>query len=148
MANTNGGNNQINLNTMSVLDHYKESLKTFSTSAEQVCSRKNTPRWFQDFSKLLANFLNDFSSIFMDLEKHIGLVESELSIQKAVTDGLQNERQRLEDMIRDNKDIIYELEGEVEDLRQYSRRTNLLIHGMEEEDKEDTDAKVLELLQN
>ena len=43
---------------------------------------------------------------------------------------------------------IRDLEVDLEDQRQYSRRTNILVHGLEEEARENTDTKVLEILQN
>ena len=40
------------------------------------------------------------------------------------------------------------MEAELEDLRQYSRRTNILIHGVEEEAQESTDNKVMSIINN
>ena len=145
----NGIDGETNQRAFSVMDRFKGSLKSFASSTKQVCDRKNTPRWFHDFSKILDTFFKDiYISIFVASENSLGMIESELTIQKAVTDGLENARLRLEQLLRENKALIYELEGDLEDLRQYSRCTNLLIHGLEEEAQENTDHKVLEVLQD
>ena len=77
----------------------------------------------------------------MELEKKCYHVEGTLAIQKAVTDGLESDWKRLQKQI--NK-----LEADLEDHRQYSRRTNILIHGLEEEAQEVTDNKVLQIFHN
>ena len=43
-------------------------------------------------------------------------------------------------------EYVKDLEADVEDLRQYSRRTNLLFHGIEEGDRENTDDKIMEVI--
>lgn len=134
----NGGHDEV---ALPVLDRFKGSLQTFLTNVKQVCSHKNTPGWFQDFYKHLDSFSNDFTATIMDLEKNHSLLESELVIQKVITDGLEKERKRLDKNVND-------LEAGLEDQRQYSRRTNILIHGLDEEAQEKTDDKMLEILQN
>ena len=112
----------------------KASIGIFIGNVEQIASRKQCPAWFAEFSKQLETILGVVVTTVTDLE-------SKLAIQKAVTDGLSNDRVILNEKIS-------LLEEELEDQRQYTRRTNLLFHGIEEEKGEDTDMKVMNIINN
>ena len=104
-------------------------VKQFLNNVEQ--STKKAPAWFDGFKKHLIKFTGD-------VEKAVGELESSLNVQKSVTDALAENKSKLEVRIK-------QLELDLEESQQYSRRTNVLIHGIEEEDKEDTDRKAHEL---
>ena len=125
--------------TASTVEHFKSSLGTFLANVKQLSERNKVPTWFNEFYKHLSNFSTDFTATIVALEKHDQLLESQLAIQKTVTDRLDGERKKLDDYVND-------LEADVEDLRQYSRRTNLLFHGIEEGDRESTDDKIMEVI--
>ena len=127
--------------TKPVLDHFKGSLEVLLNNMKQASTKHKFPNWFQDFFKQFESFANDLTVTVMLLEKNDNKLESQLAIAKAVTDGLVSEMERLEERIND-------LEAELEDQRQYSRRTNLLFHGIEEEDRESTDDKVTNVIKN
>ena len=132
---------QDNAVDLPILESFKESLNSFLANVEKTSSAKNTPKWFSDFKDHLVTFSNDFLATIMKLEKQQIELESKLGVQKAVTDGLSNERVRLNERIAD-------LEEELEDLNNYTRRTNLLFHGLEEEKDESTDDKILGILKD
>ena len=122
-----------NVNDLPILSQFKGKIDVFKKNVNQVVSKKNCPAWFGDFCKYLDTFVNEVADTVAELE-------GQLAIQKAVTDGLAEDRKRLQ------KKIDF-LEDELEDQRQYSRRTNLLFHGLDEDPKEKTDDKVLEIMQ-
>ena len=119
-----------------VLSSFKESVNTFIANMKKSSAGKNVPKWFHDFCEHLELFNNNFISTVMKLEKNQCELESKLAVQKAVSDGLVKDRVKLQEK-------IVELEVELDDLNNYTRRTNLLIHGLEEENGENTDTKVL-----
>ena len=124
-----------------VMERFKASLESFQNNVKQVTSIKNVPVWFKDFSSHLDVFSNDVVTTIMQLESDQCQLKGELAIQKAVTNALDKERKNLQDQVT-------RLETELEDLQQYTRRTNVLIHGLEEEPNEDTDKKVLDILKS
>ena len=136
MGENNGGNDELQM-----FDHFKASLDNFLGNVKEIASRNKVPAWFNDFFKHLENFSTDFAASVKRLEQNDHLLESQLGIQKAVTDALQDERGNLERKVAG-------LDAEVENLRLYSRRPNLLIHGIAEEDNESTDNKVMNVLNN
>ena len=87
--------------------------------------------------------LNEAEIKINHLQEKINVLEGSLAVQKAVTDTLSNDRHRLE------VNIIF-LEDELDDLQQYSRRTCLLIHGVEESQNEgqneDIEAVVMNII--
>ena len=127
--------------TLPNFNRFKESLKVFLASTRQIAQKNKVPAWFNEFSNHLETFSDELSATVMNFEKIDCSLESQLSVQKAVTDGLVNERKKLEEKIS-------VLKAEVEDLRQYSRRTNLLIHGVEETAQENTDNIIIDVINN
>ena len=124
-----------------IVKHFKECLQSFQQNARQIAVKKGVPGWFNDFSKHLESFADDISSTLMKLENSNNQLVSKLAIQKAVTDGLVSDRLHLQEQIE-------RLQADLEDQRQYSRRTNLLFHGLDENAKENTDDLVLGILNN
>ena len=130
-----------NNSELPIMERFKVSVESFLKSVKQITTKKSVPAWFNDFAVHLDSFSNEVSTTVMQLESNQCQLQSDLAIQRAVTDGLDKNRKKL-------KTRVDELESELEDLQQYTRRTNILIHGLEEEPQEDTDKKVLDILQN
>ena len=85
------------------------------------------PGWFKPFIELMKSFLKNVAVSFNDME-------GSLAVQKAVIDALVMDRDQLK--------------LKVEELRQYTRRNQLLIHGVDEKDgHEDTDAEVISVFE-
>ena len=97
-----------------VLSRFKGCLDKFIKNMTQICTRKNVPAYFVDFTKQLDDFSNEIASSLMALEVKQSQQEGQLAIQKTVIDRLDNERERLKKRVQD-------LEEEMEDHRQYSR---------------------------
>ena len=133
-------NESIAAQSLPIVERFKGALELFLGNAKQIVGRKNCPAWFTDFSKHLETFSNETATTLMELEASQEKLQASLAVQKAVTDGLVENRKSLEKRIA-------VLETDLEDLRQYSRRTNLLIHGVDEEANECTDDKVLDIIQ-
>ena len=112
----------VNLFKLNV-DHFLKSLDDGSRTA---------PQWFKKIHQALSKFATDTINVVSELEGSLG-------VQKAVTDALANNKTMLEKHLE-------ELEGELEEMQQYSRRTNILIHGVEEKPNEDTDAAAMEII--
>ena len=120
--------NTINL---PVLNAFKTACNSFMESTKKMAGgakNNKTPLWFGEWSKHLESFLTETANAVESLEKSNVAMDSKIAVQSTVADRLVEQ---------------------VHELRQYSRRTNLLIHGVEETDqpgtKEDTDTKVTEI---
>ena len=116
-------------------------MDTFLGNVKQLSEKNKVPTWFHEFYKHLSNFSTEFTATITALQKQDTLMESQLAVQKTVTNRLDEERKNLES-------YVGELEADLEDLRQYSRRTNLLIHGIAEDEQESTDNKVMEVFKD
>lgn len=112
-----------------VLTNFQNQVKTFLQNVEE--STKGAPKWFNNFKRHLVVFTTD-------MEKTVSELESGLIVQKSVTDALVENKTKLEERVT-------QLESDLEESQQYSRRTNVLIHGVEEERNEDTDLIAHEL---
>ena len=123
----------------SALNQFNNNYEVFHGVIEEIVSRDGVPPWFQEFSKALNTFINEVGGTKKRLEDQFSQLQGDLAIQKAITDGLDNDRTRLQLKVD-------QLEADLEDQRQYSRRTNVLIHGCEEKPKEDTEQVVLDVL--
>ena len=126
-------NNVDNTVELPVMNSFKAACSELLKKTKQMCAggKNKAPQWFGDWTKHLETFLTDATVMVESLEKANVNMDSKISVQSTVTDRLVDE---------------------VHELRQYGRRTNLLIHGVEEEEyrpnekvKEDTDAKVTEI---
>ena len=124
---------------VSVADLFQEKHRKFVTDVNQMVEGEVVPPWFRNFSALVCSFANDVGSTVKHLESTCLEIEGHLAVQKAVTEGLDTDRHRL--MV-----LVDKLQEELEDQQQYSRRTNILIHGVVEEKGENVEEKVLELL--
>lgn len=117
-----GGNN-VERSPTPVLTNFQAQVKVFLKSVDD--STKKCPQWFDNFKKHLVTFTTDVANT-------VGELESALNIQRAVTDALSENKEKLETRVS-------QLEKDLEEAQQYSRRTNVLIHGVKEESGEDTD---------
>ena len=106
-----------------ILENFQGHVKIFLQSVE--ASTKNAPKWFVEFKKHLHKFT-------AEMENTVGELESKLCVQQSVTDALHVNKEKMEER-------MLKLEKDLEESQQYSRRTNVLIHGVEEEPNEDTD---------
>ena len=89
------------------------------------------PQWFKPYSELVNEFYKDIAVYVKSLESKVESLESQVAVQKAVSDSLVLDREKLKIT--------------VEDQLQYSRRNMLLIHGVEEKKEENTDKIALEI---
>ena len=114
------------------LNSFKEACASFLEQTKQMSTtgRNKTPLWFGEWTTHLEKFLGDTAGIIQSLEERDVKMTSKLAVQSTISDRLVDQ---------------------VHELRQYSRRTNLLIHGIDEEEntdrnfKEDTDGKVVKI---
>ena len=106
-----------------ILLNLQSQVQTFLQNVDN-CT-KNCPKWFENFKKHLVTFTKD-------VEKTVGELEASLNVQKAVTNALSENKDKLEKWVA-------LLESDLEEAQQYSRRTNVLIYGVKEEPDEDTD---------
>lgn len=124
-----------------------DKLQEFIVKSNQMALLDGVPVWFLDFQADLVGLLGEISNSMnvtstkvCKLEGDLAKIEAELSIQKAVTNALHGERDRLVRQVRD-------LEVAMDDLEQYSRRNCVLFHGIKEEASEKTTQKVLDILE-
>ena len=123
-------------NATPVLDHFKDALQHFLTNVGEIGTRRNNklPQWFSDCMTHLETFGEECVKTVGTLEKQDQLLEAKLAVQEHVIDELVKDRDRLR--------------TEVDDLSQYTRRTNLLFHGIEETDNEKSDDIELDIVNN
>ena len=114
-----------------VLETFRAACNVFMEKTKQIYGRNKTPAWFGEWSKHLETLLTDTACMVESLEKSNVVMDSKLKVQSTVADRLVDQ---------------------VNELRQYSRRTNLLIHGVPEEENtttiEDTDVKATNIFHN
>ena len=109
----------------------------FMQTLDKFLSTDDTPLWIKPCLVSLKQFATDITHKF-------DVLEGMLAVQQAVTNALEADRDLLQKHVR-------ELEVQLEDQLQYSRRTCLLIHGIpetNENQREDTDKAVLDLFEN
>ena len=113
--------------------NFEGKTSAFVTSLNKmVASNNKIPVWFKPFLDLVKDFVSDISLTFTQLE-------GSLAVQKAVTDALDNDRQKL-------FHNLIKVEDTLEDQLQYTRRNQILVHGLpEKEGRENTDDAVLEV---
>ena len=111
---------------------FKEKIDRFSTRITELASQNGIPKWFKPFIEEIKIFSKD-------VHKHFFEEKGKLALQKTVTDQLVEDRSRLLKSIED-------LEDEIDDQQQYSRRNCLLLHGIEEKQKEDVEGLVMDVL--
>ena len=100
-------------------------LQAFQKIIADAANNNNTP-------KASKPFLNSFKEFSGDLVEHLDKLESKISVSVNVSSLLEEK--------------VATLENEVDSLEQYSRRNCLLIHGIKEEEKENVEAKVMDVV--
>ena len=123
------------------MDSFQEKMSKFSKTINDLSNNNSIPKWFKPFVESFKGFSNDVACYFHETEEKLKLLESQLAIQKSVTDNLVEDRSRLNKTIED-------LEDELDDQQQYSRRNCLLIHGVEEKQNENVEAAVMDIVDN
>ena len=120
---------------------FKDKLDEFIKNINEISHHSGVPKWFKPFSDSFKTFASDISELYSVMDAKMQSLEASLVVQKAVTDALLVEKDRLQDVIK-------KLEHEVDDQQQYSRRNCLIVHGIDEKPNENTDKIVMDLLQN
>ena len=117
----------------------EKSLNTLITKLENVndASMPNYAAVLIESMKVIVTHLKCFN----DLSKKVSTLEDKISVNSQVSDTLQSENKRL-------NDIIIILEERADDQEQRSRNTCLLIHGVAESDNVETDDAILSVLNN
>ena len=108
-----------------ISNRVKANATSFINKCKQLAGNKNTAKWFYDFTKHLETFTNSLVDDICELE-------SVATVSQTVSSNLESTKNTLLKRIES-------LEEEIEEMQQYSRRTNVLIHGVEETDNESTD---------
>ena len=108
----------------------------------------DTPGWIQPLITSMLDFVAEVPGILNHFHAKYTQIESSLEVQKVVTDALAEDRDKL-------KVRLFELQCDLEDQMQYSRRNCLLVHGLPEPGqegsesiRENTDSTVMELFEN
>ena len=117
-----------------VFEHFKGSLTTFLKNVQKTItgSKSKPPHWFHDFAGHLEKFSEDFCTTVKAVEKRLVALDDKVQVLYKVSEALSSDRERLQ--------------KDVDDLQQYTRRTNLLIHGVPEKPGENTDNVVCNVL--
>lgn len=109
------------------MDSLNEKLNQFLTKSNDIATQDDIPAWFKDFQTDLAGLFGDITSeLKQSSDKIVGLqteldkLKSDMGIQKAVTNALHGERDRLVHQVR-------QLEIAFDDLEQYSRRNSFMV---------------------
>ena len=102
----------------------EERYQAFLVDVDSFTTNQKTPAWFKPFFDLFKDFMKDVTS-------SINTLESQLGVQKKVTDALLIDRDSLK--------------AKLEHQMQYTRRNMLLIHGVPEENGENTDDLVIDV---
>jgi hypothetical protein len=117
-----------------ISDSLRASLAAFHTDINKTSAELNRPKWLPDFSKFLNKFTTDVMLAVVALEKQNLKLESDIAVLKTTSGVLEGDRNRLME--------------ELDEMQQYSRRTNILIHGVDESANEVTDDIVLDIANN
>ena len=119
----------------SISTRFEEKVSTFTDNMNSFVQNNKIPGWFKPFIDQVKKFSKDVATTF-------GELEGVISVQEAVTKALSTDRDRL---LKD----LHEVEKKLEDQCQYSRRNQLLIHGLDETDgPENTTDVVLDVLKD
>ena len=123
-----------------MMSNFEEQILEFNQNVTELSQHNSIPKWFKPFLNSFKTFSNVVSTYFTEAENKFKVMEGSLAVQKAVTDSLVLDRDRLSKSVE-------MLEDKVDELEQYSRRTCLLIHGVEEKAKEDVEKTVMSILE-
>ena len=119
-------------------DNFREKFNLFLVNTQSVSEQK-LPAWFRPFMETVKEISVNVTDAFEQLCRKQVDLEARLGVQKAVTDALEIDRERV-------ANDLLQVTTDLEDLKQYSRRNQILVHGVEEQDKsEDCDDSVLKI---
>ena len=123
-----------------VIQHVNVAAKIniFLVDLENLKAENAIPEKHNSLFESMVDILNDFNLIVNDMKHKFEVFESKISTQGTVINLLCEEKTRLDG-------LVVNLNRQVDDQANYTRRNQLLIHGMEEEDGERTTEKVLKL---
>ena len=119
---------------------FEDQVKQYVNTITELSKNNSLPKWIKPFLENFKSFGNDLSIHLKMMESKIDMLEGKVSVQKAVADSLVEDRDRL-------VSSVAALEDELDEQQQYSRRTCLLVHGVEELPKENTDDIVLDIFE-
>ena len=124
-----------------VMSGFEGKLDDYIKSINELGRRDSIPKWFKPFLDSFRKFAADVSHHITEMDNKVKSTEGSLAIQKAVTDSLAVDRDRLQTFTE-------KLEDQLDDQEQYSRRNCLLIHGVEEKPNENLENVVMDILDN
>ena len=104
---------------------FEDQLKQYVNTITELSKNNSLPKWIKPFLENFKSFGNHLSTHLKMMESKIDMLEGKVSVQKAVADSLVEDRDRL-------VSSVAALEDELDEQQQYSRRTCLLVHGVEE----------------
>ena len=118
-------------------DLFGKKMSTFVENINSYSQIQDLPEWIKPLLDHMSSFAVDISAMYTDLKLKFTSLDSCLAVQKRVTDVLVADRDHLQT-------LVYEIQNKLEDQMQYSRRPCLLVHGLPENDNEDTDKVLLD----
>ena len=117
---------------------FNDQVNEYLNSITELSKNNSVPKWIKPFLDNFKSFGNHLATHLKLMESKIEMLEGNVSIQKVVTDSLVEDRDRL-------VSTVDALEHELDEQQQYSRRTCLLVHGVKELPKENTDDVVFDI---
>ena len=113
--------------------NFEEIVSTFVENVNSFVENNKVPGWIKPFFDIVKKFSKDIGVSLSELESNLG-------VQKAVTVALSTDRDRI---LEDLKVV----EKKLGEQCQYSRRNQILIHGVDEMNGvENTTDRVLSLV--
>ena len=119
---------------------FEVQVSDYLSKISELSLNNSVPKWIKPFLNNFKSFGEHLGSHVKKLEDRIEVLEGKVAVQKAVADSLVEDRDRL-------VSSVAFLEEELDDQQQYSRRTCLLVHGVSETQRENTDKIVLDIFE-
>ena len=128
--------------------NYSDVLDSLKIQLDDLSKSKDIPKWYKNIFDTFRHCSTNIVDYTKKLETDIATLKQAnyklkdtVKVQQTVTNVLCSEKNRL-------NEAVSKLQIDLDDLEQYSRRNCLLIHGLEEEDNENTTKKVLKVFKN
>ena len=128
--------------------NYSDVLDSLKVQLDDLSKSKDIPKWyknifenFRQFSTSILDYTKKLETDIATLKQANYKLKDTVKVQQTVTNVLCSEKNRL-------NEAVSKLQEDVDDLEQYSRRNCLLVHGLKEEDGENTTNKVLKVFKD